>query len=72
VSNSLHDQADDRFNSQRENFANLYISGTPEDNADVIYGDTTSREKQRTGDEFAVNDFRHLSGKVNKSGQWSC
>jgi len=61
VSNSLHDQADDRFNSQRENFANLYISGTPDDNSDVIYGDTF-REKQRTGDDFAVNDFRHLSG----------
>jgi len=60
--NDRHDdQADDRFNSQRENFANLYISGLPNDNDDVVYGEVP-RRRQRIGAAFAANDFDHFTG----------
>ena len=54
----------DRFNSQRENFANLYISGPlrdNDDNGDVVYG-SVHRRKQSTRDDLAVNDFNRFSG----------
>jgi len=58
VTNSLRDAAHDHFSSQRENFANLYISRPPTENDDVIYGDV-ARDKQTTsGDNFAVYDNR--------------
>ena len=61
VSNNLRDASDNSFNSQRENFANLYISGPPAENDDVIYGQVPGG-KQLTGARFAVDDRNHFAG----------
>ena len=57
VSNNLRHRADDRFSSQRENFADLYISRPPNENDDVIYGDVPGG-KQRT----SVDDRNRFAG----------
>jgi len=61
VSNDLRDASDNSFNGQRENFANLYISGPPTENDDVIYGQVPGR-KQLTGGRFAVDERDHFTG----------
>ena len=61
VDNNLRGRADDHFNSQQENFANLYISAPSTGNDEVIYGAVPSG-KQRTSSGFNVDDHSRYSG----------
>jgi len=61
---------EDRFNSQRENFADLYVSRPVSDNGDVIYGDVgpTSPDRYRTAD--GDDNYNHFEGDTSK--QYQC
>jgi len=61
VGSTLRDRDDNRFNSQRENFANLFISGPPTENNDVNYGNA-ARGQQRTGARFTAESNNRISG----------
>jgi len=65
---NLHDSTDSRFNSQRENFAHLYISAPATDNDDVIYGQVRGREQMTDGRAtgFSVDRRSHFAGDIRR------
>ena len=64
VGNSLHRRPpnDNRFTNQRENFANLYISGPPNDNDDVMHGAVRPAANHRPNTGSAADKYHHFSG----------